>query len=203
MKYSLSLLILLSSVFVFKVNAQSQKLNTINGNETIEKLRNGRYTFNKNLIKSRNVATANLPKSEYIFNKPGVYSVVFDDIKFVLSDNEVKSINGIQPSEKALEIITERLTALDRLQFIYSQKSNEEYLNSKPNLNDIVNLDRQFFSVLKIMGTTVKSIAVLSKEKTPSVSFELGLAKLRKPNINEALLNEDSRSSSILLAKEK
>lgn len=160
------------------------------GHNVIESLRDARYKFNKELIKSKVLKLNMLPKSEYIFHKPGEHTILFDGVNFVIKENNVVSINGISASKEILSIISEKLLILDSLQYFYSEKSNEKYLNPNRNLAVIYNADRQFFATLRILNTTVKDIALLAKKKTSRLTFELSLLKMPSPNISPAILAE-------------
>lgn len=184
----------------YSANAQNVApigANQVNGHDAIEKLRDTRYRFNKGIIKNRTPQLSALPKSEYIFDKPGVHTVLFEGVKFLIKENNVISINGITASNEVLSIVTEKLMTLDRLQYFYSEKSNQEYLNPVRSLPYIYNSDRQFFSALRILDTTVRHIASLAKPKTSRIAFELGIAKLREPNIDRTVLTDEYQTTSL------
>ncbi|WP_316830377.1 hypothetical protein [Pedobacter aquatilis] len=209
MKKAFIFVILILAVSGYSTKAQDVKYisfasNTyqFNGDEVIADLRNARYSFNKQLIKNKKSKFDNPPKPEYLFNKPGNYTVTFDGVAFAFINNKIKSINGLIPSDKSLEIITERLITLDRLQFAYNQNSNLEYAKYERNLAEINKADRQFYATLKILNTTVKKIALLAKSNQRD-AFESDIANLRKPNINDAILNKPQLTYPGLLAKQE
>jgi len=199
MKTALYIVTFILSGLSYSVFAQNVTpiVNQVNGTDVIAKLRDARYTFNKSLIKTKAPKISSLPQTEYIFNRPGTHTVLFEGVKFVVKENNVVSINGITASNEVLAMVTEKLMTLDRLQFFYSEKSNQEYLSAVRNLPYIYNSDRQFFSALKILNTTVRHIAALAKPKTSKIAFELGIAKLREPNIDKSVLTKDFQTTSL------
>ncbi|MBC6109202.1 hypothetical protein ACFOG5_12175 [Pedobacter fastidiosus] len=195
--YTITFIFLGLSYSAYAQNVAPITANQVNGNDAIEKLRDARYSFNKSIIKSKKAQLSYLPKSEYIFDKPGTHTVLFEGVKFVIKENNVVSVNGITASSEVLAMVTEKLMTLDRLQYFYSEKSNQEYLSSVRSLPYIYNSDRQFFSTLRILSTTVRHIAALAKPKTSSIEFELGIAKLREPNIDRTILTDEYKTTSL------
>lgn len=195
--YTLAIILFSISYSALAQNAIYTNANSKDGKYLIEHLRDSRYAFNKDLIKSRVPKLNALPKSAYIFNNSGVQTFSFDGVKFVVKDKNVISIDGISVSSDVLATITEKLVTLDKLQFLYSEKSNQEYSNPDRNLQFIFNTDRQFFSTLIILGSTVRDIAALAKAKTSKIGFELGIAKMRKPNIDRSILTDEFQTSSL------
>ncbi|PWS25979.1 hypothetical protein DHW03_18170 [Pedobacter yonginense] len=201
MKAILYILTIIVTGFNYSVLAQSVSpisIAQVNGTEAIAKLREARFTFNKASMSSRKTNLSSLPQSEYIFDKPGMHAVSFEGVKFVLKDQKVVSINGMTASDEVLAVITEKLLTLDRLQYFYSEKSNQEYLNAVKSNSYIFHADRLFFAALKILGTTVKDIAAIAKPEISTTQLALGIAKLPKPNIDQTIMLKDFQNNSII-----
>ncbi|AZI27602.1 hypothetical protein EA772_20475 [Pedobacter sp. G11] len=170
----------------------------INGNSLIENLLTQRDAFTKSLNKSNEVVA--LPQAQYIFDRDQQTTITFNGLDFVIRDNEVLAIKGLNLSKEVLTQITEKLVFLDRVQFYYAQKSNLTYLNPNADVQEVKFLDKQFISSLKIFNTTVKDIAALAKTENPSFSVETNISKMRQPNIDKAI-EKQTLQSLVQLAK--
>ncbi|MGM9477133.1 hypothetical protein ACS5PU_11910 [Pedobacter sp. GSP4] len=150
-------------------------------NELIEKLTDQRREFNNNRGAGQ---VNNLPTPEYIFNREKLTTITFEGLDFIIKDRRVIGIKGLTLSEKALQQITDKLLFLDKVQFDYCEKSNREYLSGNADLQNIRNIDRWFFTSLKILTTTLNDIAAFTKKANTTVMVEANLANMRKPNID-------------------
>ncbi|TCD10359.1 hypothetical protein EZ449_11115 [Pedobacter frigidisoli] len=160
---------------------------SINGDILIENLVNTRHEFNKNLTKYNKVNTTNLPKAEYIFNKENLTTFTFEGLDFLMKDNQVLGIKGLNLSNEVLAQITDKLIFLDRVQFYYAEKLNNEYLDPSDDVQTIKYTDRQFFLSLKILSTTLKDIAAFTKTANPSLAVAINVSKMREPNIDKSV----------------
>ncbi|NTD99789.1 hypothetical protein G6M26_28215 [Agrobacterium tumefaciens] len=179
--YALLLITLLS----FSVNLKAQSnLSGINSYVSIQKLADTRTNFNKSLIKSRTIKKATLPQSKYIFNQAGSHTINVEGLNFIVQDKTILAIQEIVLSKAALNMINERLLVLDKMQFAYSERSNQEYLGGEINTSIAFNNDRQFFSVLKNIKNTISEINKFSKDNQNLGSIELSLSKWKQPKID-------------------
>lgn len=170
----------------------------INGDDLIEKLSSRRFEFTRNLTKSNsNLA---FPQAESIFNRAHETIITFNGMEFLVKDNEVIAIKGLNLSEEVLAQITEKLVFLDRVQFYYSEKSNMTYLSPNSDIQEVKFLDKQFISSLKIFNTTLKDIASFTKAENPSLSVEMNVSKMREPNIDKSI-EKQTLQSFVKLAK--
>ena len=158
------------------------------GKAIISRLADQRFSFNKELIRTRSLDRSKLPVAECIFNKAGVYTISFDKISFVFNNGILEEIKGLKLSRQALVIVASKLSFLDNYQYQCSMIANREYLALDRNLNKIAKIDRQFFSSLKILSSTIKDIANLGAKGT-EINFELQLAKMPEPNLDRTILH--------------
>ncbi|GGE50341.1 hypothetical protein EV200_10211 [Pedobacter psychrotolerans] len=165
------------------LRAQSNLL-AANSYVSIQKLADARTNFNKSLIKSRTIKTAILPQSRYIFNQTGSHTINVEGLNFIVKDKTIVAIQEIVLSKAALNTINERLMILDKMQFAYCERSNQEYLSGEKNTSLAFNNDRQFFSVLKNIKNTINNINKFSKDDQNTASIELSLAKWKQPKID-------------------
>lgn len=203
MKSTLSLTLILCITTLF-TNAQLKNLtqttqmakpgasifevsNKVNGDNVIDRLIAQRREFNNSRSNSGAVQLNKLPNPEYIFSRNGLTTITFDGLDYVISDNQVIGIKGLDLSKEVLAQITDKLLLLDKVQFDYCEKSNQEYLNANPDFQNIRNIDRWFFTSLKILNTTVNDIASFAKKPNPSVSLTANVAKMTRPNIDKQL----------------
>ncbi|MFD2286519.1 hypothetical protein GJU39_01150 [Pedobacter petrophilus] len=183
MRIKLALLLISSLSVSLYVKAQNNLI-TNDANITIKNLVENRIGFNKTLIKSREIQIANLPKPQYIFNQPGSHTVNFENLNFSIENKKIVSIAEIPLSKAALNIINERLIVLDKMQYAYSESSNLEYLSGEKDRRVAFNNDRQFFSVLKSLKSTITEISTLAKADDQKASVENALAKWKQPHID-------------------
>lgn len=165
----------------------SSNSESINGDVLIENLVNNRNEFNRNFGRSNKSELAAFPKAEYIFSKENLTTFKFEGLEFFVKDNQVLSIKGLNLSNEVLSQITDKLIFLDRVQFYYAEKSNNEYLNSTVDIQAIKYNDRQFFLSLKILSTTIKDIVAFTKSSNPSLAVAINLSKMREPNIDKSV----------------
>jgi len=183
MRIKLALLLILSLSVSLYVKAQNEVITT-DANITIKNLVENRINFNKTLIKLRGIQPADLPKSQYIFNQSGTHIINFENLNFSVENRKIVSIAEIPLSKAALHIINERLIVLDKMQYAYSESSNLEYLSGVKDRRVAFNNDRQFFSVLKSLKSTITEISTLAKGDDQKASVENALAKWKQPHID-------------------
>ncbi len=183
MRIKSALLLILSLSVSLYVKAQNEVITT-DANITIKNLVGNRINFNKTLIKLREIQPADLPKSQYIFNQPGTHIINFENLNFTVENRKIVSIAEIPLSNAALNIINERLIVLDKMQYAYSESSNLEYLSGVKDRRVAFNNDRQFFSVLKSLKSTITEISTLAKGDDQKASVENALAKWKQPHID-------------------
>ena len=183
MRTKLALLLISSLSISTYVNAQNKSVTT-DGSTTIEHLVDARMNFNKTLIKSREIQKLNLPESKYIFNHSGSHTVDIEGLSFKIENKSIVGIADIPLSKAALNIINERLMVLDKMQFAYSEGSNLEYISCEKDRRVAFNNDRQFFSVLKSLKSTIAEINELAKGNEGKMSIENAVAKWKQPAID-------------------
>ena len=183
MRTKLALLLISSLSISTYVNAQNKSVTT-DGSTTIEHLVDARINFNKTLIKSREIQKLNLPESKYIFNQSGSHTVDIESLSFKIENKSIVGIADIPLSKAALNIINERLMVLDKMQFAYSEGSNLEYISCEKDRRVAFNNDRQFFSVLKSLKSTIAEINELAKGNEGKMSIENAVAKWKQPAID-------------------
>jgi len=172
-------------LFTKSINLKAQSnLLAADSYVSIQKLADTRTNFNKSLIKSRTIKTAILPKPKYIFNQKGSHTINIEGLNFIVQDKIIVGIQELVLSKAALNMINERLMVLDKMQFAYCERSNQEYLSGEKNTSLAFNNDRQFFSVLKNIKNTISEVNKFSKDKQNAASIELSLAKWKQPKIN-------------------
>jgi len=166
----------------------------LNGNDMIERLAAQRSAFNKNRSKN------SLPKAEYIINRNNSTLISFNGLNYYIKNNRVIGIQGLNLSDEVLNQITDKLVLLDSIQFNQSEWSNTEHFNPNVDFQKIRNIDRQFMLTLKILSSTVRDIAALTKSENPSLTVETSVAKMRLPNIDKGV-EKSSIQSLVLLSK--
>lgn len=183
MRTKLALLLISSLSISTYVNAQNKSVTT-DGSTTIEHLVDARINFNKTLIKSREIQKLNLPESKYIFNQSGSHTVDIEGLSFKIENKCIVGIADIPLSKAALNIINERLMVLDKMQFAYSEGSNLEYISCEKDRRVAFNNDRQFFSVLKSLKSTIAEINELANGNEGKMSIENAVVKWKQPAID-------------------
>jgi len=157
--------------------------NKLNGDALIERLAAQRRAFNNS---RSNAATqlANLPAAEHIFDRASLTTITFEGLDYFILNNRVIGIKGLALSDEVLAQITDKLMLLDKVQYDYTEKANNEYLSANTNFQNIRNMDRWFFTTLKILNTTVDDIASFTKDENPSLSVATNISKMTRPNID-------------------
>jgi len=179
--------LLLIFLFTTSINLKAQRnLSVASSNSyvSIQKLADTRINFNKSLIKSRTIKTAILPQPKYIFNQKGSHMINIEGLNFIVQDKTIVGIQEVILSKATLNMINERLMVLDKMQFAYCERSNQEYLAGEKNTSLAFNNDRQFFSVLKNIKNTISEINKFSKDDQNAASIELSLTKWKQPKID-------------------
>lgn len=170
----------------FAQNNQTKQANLfktidrLNGNEIIARLAAQRNAFNKNRTSNK------LPKAEYIINRNNLTLLSFDGLDYVIKNNRITAIQGLELYNNVLQQITDKLLLLDSIQYQYSEQSNMEYFSANIDFQKIRNIDRQFILSLKILSSTVRDISALAKNENPSLTLETNVSKMRLPNIDKA-----------------
>jgi hypothetical protein len=149
-----------------------ENVDRINGNDMIERL----------ITQNKNHKNGNLPQSEYIINRNNLTILTFNGLEYLVKNNRVIKIQGLELSEDVLEQITEKLVLLDNVQYNYSERATTEYY------------DRLFLLSLKMLSSTTRDIAALAKTGNPSLNVENNIAKMRLPNVDKALENQGTQT---------
>ncbi|QIL40298.1 hypothetical protein G7074_14140 [Pedobacter sp. HDW13] len=157
--------------------------NKLNGDALIDRLVTQRRAFNNSRNKSAS-QLANLPAAEHIFDRASLTTITFEGLDYFILNNRVIGIKGLALSNEVLAQITDKLMLLDKVQYDYCEKANNEYLSANTNFQNIRNMDRWFFTTLKIFNTTVNDIASFTKNATPSLSVAANISKMTHPNID-------------------
>ncbi|WP_147243693.1 hypothetical protein [Pedobacter miscanthi] len=165
-----------------------ENIERVNGNEMIERLGNQKTNFNKKY------RSGNLPKAEYIFSRNNLTIISFNGLDYYVKNNRVVGIQGLELSDEVLNQITEKLVTLDSVQHSNSEKANFEYYNANVDIQKIRNIDRQFMASLKMLASTTRDIAALTKTENPSLNVENNIAKMRLPNVDKAYENQISQT---------
>lgn len=200
---ALTLLIIISSSTTSHILAQNKQIKQadicaeiekVNGNEMIKRLADQRIAFNKNR------SNHNLPKAEYIINRSNLTIINFNGLDYYVKNNRLTGIKGLNLSDSVMNQITAKLILLDGIQYEQSELLNNEHVNPNSNLQKIWYMDRQFMLTLKILSSTVRDIAALTKNENPSLTVETNVAKMRLPNIDKAA-KKSNMQSLLSLAK--
>lgn len=163
-----------------------ENVDKVNGNDVIERLSEQKAGLNKN------IRNGNLPKAEYIFNKSNLTIITFNGLDYYVKNNRVVGIQGLELSDDALDQITEKLVLLDSVQYNYTERANSEYY--KGDVQKIRNINRLFQASLKILSSTTRDIAALTRTENPSLNVENNIAKMRLPNVDKALENQATQT---------
>lgn len=163
-----------------------ENVDKVNGNDVIERLSEQKAGLNKN------IRNGNLPKAEYIFNKSNLTIITFNGLDYYVKNNRVVGIQGLELSDDALDQITEKLILLDSVQYNYTERANSEYY--KGDVQKIRNINRLFQASLKILSSTTRDIAALTRTENPSLNVENNIAKMRLPNVDKALENQATQT---------
>lgn len=155
----------------------------LNGDALIDRLAAQRRTFNNSRSNSAS-QLVNLPTPEHIFDRTSLTTITFEGLDYFILNNRVIGIKGLELSDEVLAQITDKLMLLDKVQYDYCEKANNEYLSGNTNFQNIRNMDRWFFTTLKILNTTVNDIASFTKAPNPSLSVAMNINKMTRPNID-------------------
>lgn len=155
----------------------------LNGDALIDRLAAQRRTFNNSRSNSAS-QLVNLPTPEHIFDRASLTTITFEGLDYFILNNRVIGIKGLELSDEVLAQITDKLMLLDKVQYDYCEKANNEYLSGNTNFQNIRNMDRWFFTTLKILNTTVNDIASFTKAPNPSLSVATNINKMTRPNID-------------------
>jgi hypothetical protein len=145
-----------------------ENIERLNGNDMIERLISQRNEFNKGRKNGK------LPKAEYIINRNNLTIITFNGLEYFIKNNRVTGIQGLNLSDEVLAQITQKLVLLDSVQYSYSEKSDIDFQN-----------ERLFLLSLKMLSTTTRDIAALTKTNNPSLNVENNIAKMRLPNVDK------------------
>ncbi|QNN40143.1 hypothetical protein [Pedobacter roseus] len=131
---------------------------------------------------NRNRRNGNLSQPEYIINRNNLTIITFNGLDYFVKNNRVIGIRGLDLSEEVLDQITAKLVLLDNVQYNYSERATTEYDN------------RLFLLSLKMFSSTTRDIAALAKAENPSLNVENNIAKMRLPNVDRALENQNTQT---------
>ena len=160
-------------------NATFEVYDHVNGNELIKNM----ISAGHSLYKNRNVShTVSTPK--YILNRIKPTFISFDGLDYLVQNDCVLAVKGINLTDDALSQITEKLSFLDQAQFSNNEKINLVYHNEN-NSQKIRNLNKWYLLTLRILSTTLNDFANLTKRYDAATLAE-NLAKMRVPNIDVA-----------------
>ncbi|GGE59164.1 hypothetical protein EV200_103467 [Pedobacter psychrotolerans] len=196
-----TLVILTVSTFAQNVKTTSTAFDTyehVNGNELIKKMILAKHELNKNR-NAKSAISANFSAPQYILNRDNPTVISFDGLDYLVQNNCVLAVKGLNLSDDALSQITEKLCFLDQVQFDYHEKINRAYCNGNENSQKIRNLNKWYLLTLRIISTTVNDFASLAK-KYDAASFAKLLVKLPVPNL-DAVATPTMAQSVVRLAK--
>lgn len=170
----------------------------INGDQLIKTMILAKREFNKK-FGSEMVSLAELSAPQYIlnWNKPTI--ITFDGLDYLVQNNCVLAIKGLNLPDNVLNQVTEKLSFLDQVQFDYNKKINTVYANGARNIQNVRNLDKSYLLTLRIFSTTVNDIAYLTK-KHDTAFLAANLIKMPTPNLN-AIRSPEMAQSMVKLAK--
>lgn len=131
---------------------------------------------------NRNRRNGTLSQPEYIINRNNLTIITFNGLDYFVKNNRVIGIRGLDLSEEVLDQITAKLVLLDNVQYNYSERATTEYDN------------RLFLLSLKMFSSTTRDIAALAKAENPSLNVENNIAKMRLPNVDRALENQNTQT---------
>jgi len=175
-KQTLFIFLVITSISSTSIQVLAQNLNKqavsfenvdrINGNHMIERLGD---EFIKNRKKGK------LSKPEYFINRENLTIITFNGLDYLIKNNRVIGIQGLALSTEVLAQITQKLVLLDSAQYSYSEKSDNDFQN-----------ERLFLLSLKMLSTTTRDIAALTKTNNPSLNLETKVVKMRLPNVDKS-----------------
>ena len=195
-----TLVILTASTFaqnIKKTRTAFDAYDHVNGNELLKKMISAKHELNKN-SNPKNAVSANLSAPKYILNRIKPTVISFNGLEYLVQNNCVLAVKGLNLSDDALSQITEKLSFLDQVQFGYNEKINQAYCNEN-NTQKIRNLNKWYLLTLRIISTTVNDFANLAK-KYDAETFAENLVKLPVPNI-DAVTAPTMEQSMVRLAK--
>ncbi|MGN7985908.1 hypothetical protein ACTJKC_01135 [Pedobacter sp. 22226] len=149
-----------------------ENVDKVNGNAVIERLS----------AQKRSRKSGNASKAEYIINRNDLTIITFNGLEYLVKNNRVIGIQGLELSEEVLDQITDKLVLLDKVQHDYSERATTEYDN------------RLFLLSLKMLSSTTRDIAALAKAENPSLNVENNIAKMRLPNVDRTLENQATQT---------
>jgi len=176
MKNVLKYLILLATI----TNAKAQTADRLSA----DLLGESRFKFNKRLIREEVKNIHELPCSRYLFRQSEGCEVDIEGLIFETGYNSITGIKGIEVPTEALRQINDRLGMLDRLQWAYSEASNNQYRSGERNNYEIVFNDRRFFATLAAIKSTARDIKKIYGSGLSSSAKSEAIAKLRFANID-------------------
>lgn len=170
----------------------------INGNQLIKAMISAKQEFNKK-FSSETVSLSELSAPQYILNRNKLTVITFDGLDYLVQNNCVLAIKGLNLPDNVLNQVTEKLCFLDQVQFDYNKKINTVYANGARNIQNVRNLDKWYLLTLRIFSTTVNDIAALTKKHDTAV-LAANLIKMPTPNLN-AIRSLEMAQSMVKLAK--
>ncbi|MFW0714353.1 hypothetical protein [Pedobacter sp. N23S346] len=180
------------------VSSSFEAYECIDGNNLIKKMISAKHEFNKKR-KSETVLLSELSAPQHILNRNKPTIITFNGLDYLIQNNCVLAVKGLNLSDDVLAQITEKLSFLDQVQFDYNERINMAYVNEENNVQYIRNLDKWYLLTLRILSTTVNDIAALTKKHDAS-SLAANLIKMPVPNLN-AISSPAMAQSTVRLAK--
>jgi hypothetical protein len=159
------------------------KLEKLDGDQLIETLLLQRFNFNKELIKNGFDPKKEMPKAISILNSSPASIISFCGFDYLVKQNKVMGVNGIQLSASALATITEKIVNLDQIQQYCCMQANLVYKRENRDLNEIKALDRQYFAALKAFRLVTSNIADHANRSNASLAIETAVAKIKMPDV--------------------
>jgi len=173
------------------------KLEKVDGDQLIETLILQRFNFNKAVIKNGFDPKKETPKAISIINNSPTSIISFSGFDYLVKQNKVISVNGIQLSPAALATITDKVVKLDQMQQYCCAQANLVYKREKRDLNTIKTLDRQYFAALRAFRLITSNIAGLANKSDASLAIETAVAKTKLPDIKIIETKTDYKSGYV------
>lgn len=152
----------------------------VNGNELIQKMIAEKRKYNRNHNAEK---VPVLPTPKHILNRSKPTIITFDGLEYLVQNNCVLGIKGLNLPEDVLIQMTAKLVFLDKVQFDYAEKIKRAYSNGGTDIQNIRNLNKWYLLTLRILSSTVNDIASLTKKHDAS-SLAANLIKMPVPNID-------------------
>jgi len=173
----------------------------LDGDQLIETLILQRFNFNKALIKNGFDPKKETPKAISIINSSSASIISFSGFDYLVKQNKVIGINGIQLSSSALATITDKIVKLDQMQQYCCIQANLAYKQENRDLNTVKTLDRQYFAALKAFRSVTSNIADLANKSNPSLAIVTAVAQIKMPDVKMIGTTTDLNGSYVAKIK--